>query len=193
MHDILTWAGSPFANEQPHRALSKLQAQAVASPVLCSGHAPSYKAAPRPRHHTGNCNSAPPPHPLPPKPHSSGLRRAISDQWRDADLREDTDGEDGDFRGREQRHRRQHQGQDPGQGRLVCDFASACACGYLALSSSPPSPSSAAARRRVSYQARAPVSCCARWSPTPALGCELLKGASFYHRFVVAAMSVVVV
>ena len=33
----------------------------VPCPLLCSGHAPSYKAAPRPRRHTGN--SATPPTP----------------------------------------------------------------------------------------------------------------------------------
>ena len=36
---------------------------------------------------------------------------------KDADLREDPHREDGDAGGREQRHRRQRQGQDPGQGR----------------------------------------------------------------------------
>jgi hypothetical protein len=35
----------------------------------------------------------------------------------DADLREDADGEDRHAGGREQRHRRQRQGQDPGRGR----------------------------------------------------------------------------
>ncbi|PWZ57781.1 Ubiquitin-60S ribosomal protein L40-2, partial [Zea mays] len=90
------------------------------------------------------------PHATPPPSYSSERRsRRTSNHsspenalvQQDADLREDADREDHHPRGREQRHHRQCQGQDPGQGRyasapahlLVARVLLACSAGAKRL------------------------------------------------------------
>ena len=68
LHVILTWAGNPFANEQPARALST----ALLWPRL--------PLAIKPHHVRGATQATPPPHPLPqnPTPPGSGEQSPTS-------------------------------------------------------------------------------------------------------------------
>jgi len=112
LHHI-QWAETP--QSKTHCPISTAH---ITPPARLASLGPNPKPPPQPRIKTPHAPPPPPPKQSqePPSPENIQVQQ-------DADLREDPDWEDHHPRGGEQRHHRQCQGQDPGQGRYASALA----------------------------------------------------------------------